>query len=106
MNDWQRKSPLDWQGYVDKQVKVAAAEEHEYEGWVLTVDPVSANIVLASFSESEKVVISVVSGHAIQEVQILKEADEEMKQRLSRIFAPEESKPYSPEELEQRKRGL
>ncbi|NXA51511.1 GEMI6 protein, partial [Nothocercus julius] len=106
MNDWQRKSPLDWQGYVDKQVKVAAAENHEYEGWVLTVDPVSANIVLASFSENEKVVISVVSGHAIQEVQILKEADEEMKQRLSRIFAPEESKAYSSEELEKRKSSL
>uniref|UniRef100_A0A8C6ZL36 Gem-associated protein 6 Sm-like domain-containing protein n=1 Tax=Nothoprocta perdicaria TaxID=30464 RepID=A0A8C6ZL36_NOTPE len=45
MNDWQRKSPLDWQGYVDKQVKVAAAEKHEYEGWVLTVDPVSANLL-------------------------------------------------------------
>ncbi|NWX92748.1 GEMI6 protein, partial [Nothoprocta ornata] len=106
MNDWQRKSPLDWQGYVDKQVKVAAAEKHEYEGWVLTVDPVSANIVLASFPENEKTVISVVSGHAIQDVQILKEADEEMKQRLSQIFAPEESKTYSPEELERRKSGL
>ncbi|NXA42995.1 GEMI6 protein, partial [Eudromia elegans] len=106
MNDWQRKSPLDWQGYVDKQVKVTAAEKHEYEGWVLTVDPISANIVLASFPENGKVVIWVVSGHAVQEVQILKEADEEMKQRLSCIFAPEESNPYSPEELEKRKNGL
>uniref|UniRef100_A0A8B9M4G3 Gem-associated protein 6 Sm-like domain-containing protein n=1 Tax=Accipiter nisus TaxID=211598 RepID=A0A8B9M4G3_9AVES len=42
MNDWQRKSPLDWETYVNKMVKVAAIEKHEYEGWVLTVDPVSA----------------------------------------------------------------
>ncbi|XP_067148945.1 gem-associated protein 6 isoform X1 [Apteryx mantelli] len=106
MNDWQRKSPLDWQTYVNKQVKVAAAEKHEYEGWVLTVDPVSANIVLASFPEKEKVVISVVLGHAIQEVEILKEGDDEMEKRLSRLFMPEESKAYSPEELEKRKSNL
>lgn len=42
MNDWQMKSPLDWETYVNKRVKVAAAEKNEYEGWVLTVDPVSA----------------------------------------------------------------
>ncbi|XP_025966205.1 gem-associated protein 6 isoform X2 [Dromaius novaehollandiae] len=106
MNDWQKKSPLDWQTYVNKQVRVAAAEKHEYEGWVLTVDPVSANIVLARFPENEKVVISVVLGHAVQEVEILKEADDEMEERLSRLFMPEESKAYSPEELEKRKNNL
>ncbi|XP_076191016.1 gem-associated protein 6 isoform X3 [Aptenodytes patagonicus] len=106
MNDWQRKSPLDWETYVNKMVKVAAIEKHEYEGWVLTVDPVSASIVLATFLENEKVSISVVLGHAVQEVEILKEGDDEMKQRLSCIFAPEESKAYSPEELEKRKNNL
>lgn len=50
--------------------------------------------------------ISVVLGHAVQEVKILKEGDDEMKQRLSGIFAPEESKAYSPEELEKRKNDL
>lgn len=106
MSDWQRKSPLDWETYVNKMVKVAAIEKHEYEGWVLTVDPVSASIVLAVFLENEKVSISVVLGHAVQEVEILKEGDDEMKQRLSCIFAPEESKAYSPEELEKRKNDL
>ncbi|KAF2974984.1 hypothetical protein EK904_006911 [Melospiza melodia maxima] len=48
MNDWQRKSPLDWQTYVNKLVKVVAVEKHEYEGWVLTVDPVSATLMLMS----------------------------------------------------------
>ncbi|KFZ46902.1 Gem-associated protein 6 [Antrostomus carolinensis] len=106
MNDWQRKSPLDWEKYVNKMVKVAAVEKHEYEGWVITVDPISASIILATFLENEQVSISIVFGHAVQEVEILKEGDDEMKQRLSRIFAPEESKTYSPEELEKRKNNL
>lgn len=64
------------------------------------------SIVLATFLENEKVSISIVLGHAVQEVEILKEGDDEMKQRLSCIFAPEESKAYSPEELEKRKNNL
>ncbi|KAM9382461.1 gem-associated protein 6 [Phaethornis superciliosus] len=106
MNDWQSKSPLDWKTYVNKMVKVVAVEKHEYEGWVLTVDPVSASIILATYLENEKVSISVVLGPAVQKVEILKEGDDEMKQRLSSIFAPEESKAYSPEELEERKNCL
>ncbi|NWW77565.1 GEMI6 protein, partial [Climacteris rufus] len=106
MNDWQRKSPLDWETYVNKLVKVAAAEKHEYEGWVLTVDPVSASIVLATFPENEKASIWFVMGHAVREVEVLREGDGDMKQRLSRILAPEESKAYSPEELEKRKNDL
>lgn len=42
MNDWQKKSPLDWETYLNKMVKVAAVEKLEYEGWVVTVDPVTA----------------------------------------------------------------
>ncbi|NXO84927.1 GEMI6 protein, partial [Sitta europaea] len=106
MNDWQRKSPLDWETYVNKLVKVIAVEKHEYEGWVLTVDPVSATIVLATFPEKEKWSLSFIMGHAVQEVEILQEADSEMTQRLARILAPEESQAYSPEELEQRKNAL
>ncbi|NXP53807.1 GEMI6 protein, partial [Heliornis fulica] len=106
MNDWQRKSPEDWETYLNKLVKVAGIEKHEYEGWVLTVDPVSASVILATFLEDGKVSISVVLGHAIEEVEILKEGDDEMKQRLSCIFAPEESKAYSPEELEKKKNDL
>ncbi|NXS91722.1 GEMI6 protein, partial [Jacana jacana] len=106
MTDWQRKSPVDWKAFVNKMVKVAAVEKHEYEGWVLTVDPVSASIVLATFLENEKVSISVVLGHAVQEVEILREGDDEMKQRLSCIFAPEESKAYNPEEHEKKKNDL
>ncbi|NXU21186.1 GEMI6 protein, partial [Pardalotus punctatus] len=106
MNDWQRKSPLDWETYVNKLVKVVAVEKHEYEGWLLTVDPVSASIVLATFPENEKASISFIMGHAVQEVEILQEGDSDTKQRLARIFAPEESPAYSPEELEKRKNAL
>ncbi|KAM7061745.1 gem-associated protein 6 isoform 1-T1 [Acridotheres tristis] len=106
MNDWQRKSPLDWETYVNKLVKVVAVEKHEYEGWVLTVDPVSATIVLATFPENEKGSLSFIMGHAIQEVEILQEVDSDMKQRLAHISAPEESQAYSPEELEKRKNAL
>ena len=53
MNEWQKKSPLDWETYVNKRVKVAADEKNEYEGWVVTVDPVSARLVAKpSFSSS------------------------------------------------------
>ncbi|NWV02047.1 GEMI6 protein, partial [Upupa epops] len=106
MSNWQRKSSLDWEKYVNKMVKVSAAEKHEYEGWVLTVDPVSASIVLAAFLENKKMSISVVMGHAVQEVQILNDGDEETKQWLSCIFAPEESKAHNSEELEKRKNNL
>ncbi|NXM79273.1 GEMI6 protein, partial [Serilophus lunatus] len=64
------------------------------------------SIILATFPEHEKVSISFVMGHAVQEVEILKEGDSEMKQRLSCIFAPEESKAYNPGELERKKKDL
>ncbi|NXR34604.1 GEMI6 protein, partial [Zosterops hypoxanthus] len=106
MNDWQRKSPLDWETYVNKLVKVVAVEKHEYEGWVLTVDPVSATIVLATFPENEKGSLSFIMGHAVQEVEILREGDSDMQERLARILEPQESHAYSPEELEERKKAL
>ncbi|NXT04996.1 GEMI6 protein, partial [Prunella fulvescens] len=106
MNDWQRKSPLDWETYVNKLVKVVAVEKHEYEGWVLTVDPVSATIVLATFPENEKGSVSFIMGHAVQEVEILQEGDDDVKQRLARILAPEDSPAYSAEELEKRRSAL
>ncbi|NWW33488.1 GEMI6 protein, partial [Panurus biarmicus] len=106
MNDWQRKSPLDWETYVNKLVKVVAVEKHEYEGWVLTVDPVSATIVLATFPENEKGSLSFVMGHAVQRVEILREGDSDVEQRLGRILAPRESHAYSLEELEERRKAL
>lgn len=41
MNEWMKKSPLEWQDYTYKAVSVTANDK-EYKGWVLTTDPVSA----------------------------------------------------------------
>ncbi|CAM4541249.1 gem-associated protein 6 [Lepidochelys kempii] len=106
MSEWQRKSPLEWQTYVNKEVKVTAAEKHEYEGWVLTIDPVSANVVLVKLTEDGKVCVSVILGHAVQEVEIVNEGDDETKERLAHLFMPEESRAYGHEELEKRKSSL
>ena len=34
MNDWQKKSPLDLETYVNKRVNVAADEKNENKGWI------------------------------------------------------------------------
>uniref|UniRef100_A0A8D0GQH5 Gem-associated protein 6 n=1 Tax=Sphenodon punctatus TaxID=8508 RepID=A0A8D0GQH5_SPHPU len=106
MTEWQRKTPLEWQKYVTKEVNVTAAEKHDYKGWVLTVDPVSANIVLVTFLEDGKVSVLVVLGHAVQEVGIVKEADDEMREKLALLFMPGESQSHGQEELEKRKSSL
>uniref|UniRef100_A0A8C8SN87 Gem-associated protein 6 n=1 Tax=Pelusios castaneus TaxID=367368 RepID=A0A8C8SN87_9SAUR len=106
MSEWQRKNPLEWQTYVNKEVKVTAAEKHEYKGWVLTIDPVSANIVLGKLMEDGKISVSVILGHAVKEVEIGNEGDDEMKEQLAHLFMPEESKAYGQEELERRKSSL
>ncbi|XP_074845304.1 gem-associated protein 6 [Carettochelys insculpta] len=106
MSEWQRKSPLEWQAYVNKEVKVTAAEKHEYKGWVLTIDPVSANIVLVNLMENRKVCVSVILGHAVRQVEVVTEGDDEMKEQLAHLFLPEVSKAYGHEELEKRKSSL
>ncbi|NWH85367.1 GEMI6 protein, partial [Aegithalos caudatus] len=106
MNDWQRKSPLDWETYVNKLVKVFAVKKHEYEGWVLTVDPVSATIVLATFPENQEGSLSFIMGHAVQKVEVLREGDGDTERRLAAILAPRESRAYSPQELRERRDAL
>ncbi|KAJ7341235.1 hypothetical protein JRQ81_005104 [Phrynocephalus forsythii] len=106
MTEWQKKTPLEWLAYVNKEVKVLAAEKHHYKGWVLTVDPVSANILLANFLENGKVSVSGILGHAVQDVEIVAEAEDEMKGKLAHLFMPEESKKYNKEELEEKKNSL
>ncbi|XP_043837306.1 gem-associated protein 6 [Dromiciops gliroides] len=106
MNEWMKKSPLEWQDYVYKEVRVTASEKNEYKGWVLTTDPVSANIVLVNFLEDGTVGITGVMGHAVQTVEILNEDNQEVREKLMHMFMPEESKAYSPEDLEKRKISL
>uniref|UniRef100_A0A8D0CCW8 Gem-associated protein 6 n=1 Tax=Salvator merianae TaxID=96440 RepID=A0A8D0CCW8_SALMN len=106
MTEWRKKTPLEWLSYVNKEVQVLAAEKHQFKGWVLTVDPVSANILLANPLDNGKVSVSAILGHAVQDVEVMNEADDEMKEKLERLFIPGESQTYSQEELEKRKNSL
>ncbi|XP_018117660.1 gem-associated protein 6 isoform X2 [Xenopus laevis] len=107
MTQWSNKSPPEWQDYINKEVKVSADEKKDYQGWLVTVDPVSASIVLANFQEEQKTLIRVIMGHAVQEVQVVKEADEETRDRLAHLFTPRETtSSYSKEDLEKKKLSL
>nr|XP_033795357.1 gem-associated protein 6 [Geotrypetes seraphini]XP_033795358.1 gem-associated protein 6 [Geotrypetes seraphini] len=106
MTDWCKKTPLEWKDYVNKEVKVTSDEKNEHQGWVLTVDPVTANIVLVNFLEDSKMSVTVVMGHAVQKVDILDEGNDEVKERLTYLFMPEEMKTFSTEDLEKRKNNL
>ncbi|XP_036606463.1 gem-associated protein 6 [Trichosurus vulpecula] len=106
MSEWMKKSPLEWQDYVYKEVRVTASEKNEYKGWVLTTDPVSANIVLVNFLEDGTVAVTGVMGHAVQTVETLNEDNQEVREKLMHMFMPEESKAYNPEDLEKRKISL
>ncbi|XP_074554770.1 gem-associated protein 6 [Halichoeres trimaculatus] len=86
--DWPLLGPLQWIRYVNKQVKVKAGRDQEHRGWLLTVDPVSASLVLVTFKEQGGTSVQVVMGHAVEEVQILQEADQETTQRLQNSFLP------------------
>ncbi|KAM4694125.1 gem-associated protein 6 isoform 1-T3 [Discoglossus pictus] len=107
MTDWFNKSPLEWKTFVNKKVKILADEKNEYQGWVVTIDPVSASIVLVNFQEDQKTLVQIVMGHAVQEVEVLQEADEATTERLMCIFSTEENTTsYSKEDLETKKLNL
>ncbi|CAI9575791.1 unnamed protein product [Staurois parvus] len=106
MTDWLDKTPLEWQSYVNKEVKVSTDEKNEYQGWVITIDPVSASVVLANFEDAQKTLVRVVMGHALQKVEAINEADDLIKNRLSHIFSIHETSLHSSEDLETRKQSL
>ncbi|XP_072265231.1 gem-associated protein 6 [Pyxicephalus adspersus] len=105
MTDWLNKTPVEWQSFVNKDVKVSADEKNEYQGWVITIDPVSASIVLANF-EAQKTQIRVVMGHAVQKVEVFNEADDIIRERLSHIFSSYETSLQTSEDLETKKQNL
>ncbi|XP_063774078.1 gem-associated protein 6 [Pseudophryne corroboree] len=107
MTKWADNTPLEWQAYVNKEVKVTADEKNEYQGWVVTIDPVSASIVLASFEESQKTLVRLVMGHAVQKVEILKDPDDITKEKLLHFFGLQETtRTYTKEDLETKKLKL
>ncbi|XP_040285530.1 gem-associated protein 6 [Bufo bufo] len=104
---WTDKTPPEWQAYVNKEVTITADEKNEYQGWVVTIDPVSASVVLVTFDDDQKTSVRIVMGHAVQKVEILKESDEATKQKLTSLFNLQESNStYNKEDLETKKLNL
>ncbi|XP_068176739.1 gem-associated protein 6 [Antennarius striatus] len=102
---WPLLGPLQWLRYVSKQVKVTVGRDEEFRGWLLTVDPVSASLVLVTFREEGGASVQVVMGHAVGEVEVLQEADEETAARLGASFPPQRCD-LDPEELRRRRRRV
>ncbi|XP_034045187.1 gem-associated protein 6 [Thalassophryne amazonica] len=100
---WLLFGPLQWIRYVNKHVKVKAGRDEEHRGHVLTVDPVSASVVLVNFGEEGTVSVRVVMGHAVEEVEVLQQADMETTARLSAVLLLPDSSRFSVGELQRRK---
>ncbi|XP_061684639.1 gem-associated protein 6 [Syngnathoides biaculeatus] len=92
---WTHLGPLQWATFVDKELRVTAGTEaRQFEGWLLTVDPVSASMVLVTFSAAGGAGIQVVTGHAVRHVEALQEGDVATTRRLRSLFpAPEAEGP-------------
>ncbi|XP_018606642.2 gem-associated protein 6 [Scleropages formosus] len=106
MNEWREKKPQEWRRYVNNEVKVTAHEKQECQGWVFTVDPVSASVVLVNFQDTGRTCVTVVMGHAVEAVEILKEGGPEMEERLSSLFMPTGHHGLTKQELQHRKDSL
>ncbi|XP_059186056.1 gem-associated protein 6 [Centropristis striata] len=102
---WTLSGPLTWIRYVNKQVKVKAGKNEEHQGWLLTVDPVSASMVLVNF-QAESASVQVVMGHAVEEVSVLQEADQETAERLRTAFLPPSPGGLDPDELRRRRGSM
>ncbi|XP_056423425.1 gem-associated protein 6 [Hyla sarda] len=103
--NWTDRSPPEWEAYVNKEVTVTADEKNKYQGWVATIDPVSASVVLVNLED--KTSVRIVMGHAVQKVEILKEADEATKQKLINMFnLQESSRTYNKQDLDAKKLNL
>lgn len=105
MGEWTKKSPLEWEDYVYKEVRVIASEK-EYKGWLLTTDPVSANIVLVNFLEDGRLCVTGIMGHSVQTVETVSEGDHRVREKLTHLFTSGDCKGFSPEDLEKKRTSL
>lgn len=106
MSDWRKLRPLEWNTYIHQEVLVTAHEKQQVRGWVYTVDPVSASLVLVQFGASSQASVTVVMGHAVEQVEILQGAGQDTAQRLSSVFQPQAKVALSPARLETRRESL
>ncbi|MEQ2227045.1 hypothetical protein ILYODFUR_033640, partial [Ilyodon furcidens] len=104
---WLHSGPQLWLRCVHREVRVKAGKEpqvEEHRGWLLTVDPVSHSVVLVNFRE-DAASVRVVMGHAVEHVEVLREADREMAERL-RCLLPTKTISLDPEELWRRRSSV
>ncbi|XP_053713766.1 gem-associated protein 6 [Synchiropus splendidus] len=99
---WTQLGPLKWNRYVNRHVTVRTVKDDGLRGWLVTVDPVTSSLVLVNFEEGCGPHVQVVMGHAVQQVEVLQEADPEMSARLQSLFRPPEVTGLDPEERRRR----
>ncbi|XP_061589143.1 gem-associated protein 6 [Cololabis saira] len=102
---WRSSGPQTWLRFLDAQVAVTTVTGEQLRGWLLSVDPVSASLVLVNFQESGSSV-RVVLGHAVEDVQVLQAADEETAERLQTTFLSTATVPLDPAELRARRAAV
>lgn len=80
--EWTSLGPAHWSTRTHKSVTVTVDNGHELRGLVVTVDPVSASLVLLDGAE-----VRLVLGHAVKEVQVLdSELDPDQSHHLEMLF--------------------
>uniref|UniRef100_UPI00358FE608 gem-associated protein 6 n=1 Tax=Myxine glutinosa TaxID=7769 RepID=UPI00358FE608 len=110
---WMASSPSSWQNLLHKELEVLTDEGHVYRGWLYTVDPVSASLVLVRFEGDDVALpeVQVVMGHAVKNVKTLdapldNAETTELEIRLRNLFLPTEPKPQDPAVLKKHRRSL
>lgn len=84
-SEWRRLGPAHWSALTHKRVVVHADNGHELRGFVVTVDPVSASLVLLDLEGPAEV--RLVLGHAVKQVQVLDpDPSPDQKKRLDSLF--------------------
>nr|XP_055040071.1 gem-associated protein 6 [Misgurnus anguillicaudatus] len=106
MMKWSEMNPQQWREFVNQEVCVTAHDQQRFEGFVFTVDPVSASVVLVSFQGTDRALVRVILGHAIREVQVLRSGSDETDRRMKSLFISDTAPALSPDELRSRRESL
>lgn len=89
---WSSLGPAHWSALTHKRVAVLADNGQEHRGLVVTVDPVTASVVLLDQAE-----VRLVLGHAVKKVEILdQDSDPEQLRRLETLFRESQSTAMDP----------
>ncbi|XP_072315827.1 gem-associated protein 6 [Eucyclogobius newberryi] len=92
-SEWRRLGPAHWRALTHKRAVVHARNGDELRGFIVTVDPVSASLVLLDLDGSE---VQMVLGHAVKQVQILDQnLDSAQKTRLELFRDPDPGQDWS-----------